>query len=159
MLSRANAGEAAVNSDAIRRYVDDLTRLLAALDTEAIVKFGMTCSAYQEGGLCSSPATGAAPRPPATCVRHGQDRDGRQQRKRLRAVSLSDNVPLLTAWGNDSAYDDVFAEQLRNLARPGDCWSPSAAAANPKTWSTLVELAREMGLTTVGLLEDSTAEP
>ncbi len=38
----------------------------------------------------------------------------------FRVIPLSDNVPLLTAWANDTSYDRVFAEQLTTLARPAD---------------------------------------
>src|SRR5712675_3570130 len=34
--------------------------------------------------------------------------------KRFRVLSLTDNVPLMTAWANDSSYEQVFAEQVRN---------------------------------------------
>src|SRR5260370_21076428 len=40
--------------------------------------------------------------------------------KRLRALSLTDNLPTLTAWANDSSYEDVFSEQLRNFVQRGD---------------------------------------
>ena len=39
---------------------------------------------------------------------------------RFRAVALTDNVPTILAWGNDSSYDDIFVEQLKNLLNPGD---------------------------------------
>ena len=38
----------------------------------------------------------------------------------IRALALTDNAGLLTAWANDYAYEHVFAEQLRNLARRDD---------------------------------------
>jgi D-sedoheptulose 7-phosphate isomerase len=39
---------------------------------------------------------------------------------RLRAISLCDNVALMSAWINDSGFEHLFSEQLRNLMRPGD---------------------------------------
>ncbi|HYM12112.1 MAG TPA: SIS domain-containing protein [Bryobacterales bacterium] len=39
---------------------------------------------------------------------------------RLRAVSLCDNLPLMSAWINDHGFEHLFSEQLRNLMRPGD---------------------------------------
>ncbi len=39
---------------------------------------------------------------------------------RLKAISLTDNVPLITAWSNDTAYEHIFAEQLANMIEPGD---------------------------------------
>ena len=41
-------------------------------------------------------------------------------KRRFRAIALTDNVPLLTAWGNDASFEDVFVEPLRNLMRAGD---------------------------------------
>ena len=41
-------------------------------------------------------------------------------KRRFRAIALTDNVPLLTAWGNDASFEDVFVEPLRNLMRVGD---------------------------------------
>jgi D-sedoheptulose 7-phosphate isomerase len=40
--------------------------------------------------------------------------------KRFRILSLNDNVPWLTALGNDYGYEDVFVRQLENYARPED---------------------------------------
>ena len=39
---------------------------------------------------------------------------------RFRALSLADNIPQMLAWGNDSCYEDIFVEQLKNLMDPGD---------------------------------------
>ena len=33
---------------------------------------------------------------------------------------LTDNIALYTAWANDAAREDVFANQMRGLLRPGD---------------------------------------
>lgn len=38
----------------------------------------------------------------------------------FRAITLNDNVPLMTAWANDTAYERIFAEQLSALVRPED---------------------------------------
>src|SRR5580765_5457004 len=40
--------------------------------------------------------------------------------RRFRVISLNDNVSWITALGNDYAYEDIYARQLENYARPGD---------------------------------------
>lgn len=40
--------------------------------------------------------------------------------KRFSAISLTDNVPVMLAWSNDTSYDDVFVEQLKNFLTKGD---------------------------------------
>lgn len=52
---------------------------------------------------------------------------------RLRAISLTDNVPAITAWGNDEGYNKIFVEQLKTLAKPQDvliCISVSGNSPN-----------------------------
>src|SRR4029077_227013 len=40
--------------------------------------------------------------------------------KRFRVMALTDNIPLMTAWANDSCYEQIFAEQLQNFMVSGD---------------------------------------
>src|SRR5262245_65880785 len=41
-----------------------------------------------------------------------------QARRRFRVIPLTDNIGFITALANDARYDSIFAQQLRNLARP-----------------------------------------
>src|SRR5712671_7041265 len=41
-------------------------------------------------------------------------------KKRFRCLSLNDNVSWMTALGNDYSYEEIYARQLMNYARPGD---------------------------------------
>lgn len=40
--------------------------------------------------------------------------------KRFSAISLTDNIPVMLAWSNDTSYDDVFVEQLKNFLSKRD---------------------------------------
>jgi D-sedoheptulose 7-phosphate isomerase len=40
--------------------------------------------------------------------------------KRFLAISLADNIPVILAWSNDTSYEDVFVEQLKNFLSKGD---------------------------------------
>lgn len=70
---------------------------------------------------------------------------------RLRAVALTDNVPLLTAWGNDASYEVVFAEQLQTLARAGDLVIAISASGNSPNILAAVAAAREVGARVIGV--------
>jgi len=72
-------------------------------------------------------------------------------RKRFRVVALTDNVPLMTAWANDSSYEDIFAEQLTNLVRPGDVAFAISGSGNSPNVLRALTVAREAGAATVGL--------
>jgi D-sedoheptulose 7-phosphate isomerase len=71
--------------------------------------------------------------------------------KRLKALSLTDNVPLLTAWANDSSYENVFAGQIENFIASGDVALGISGSGNSPNVLRALELARRVGATTVGL--------
>jgi len=61
-------------------------------------------------------------------------------KKRLRALCLNDNIPLMTALVNDNGFDNLFIEQLINLFRKGDvlmCFSVHGGSGKDKAglWS------------------------
>jgi D-sedoheptulose 7-phosphate isomerase len=69
----------------------------------------------------------------------------------LRAFALTDNVPTLTAWANDTDYAEVFGEQVRNLVRPGDVLIAISASGNSPNVLRAVEQAHLQGAATIGL--------
>jgi D-sedoheptulose 7-phosphate isomerase len=70
---------------------------------------------------------------------------------RFKVLSLTDNVPLLTAYGNDFGYDVVFAEPLASLAQPGDVAIAISSSGNSPNVLLAMDRAAEMGLTTIGI--------
>lgn len=71
--------------------------------------------------------------------------------KRFRVLALTDNIPLMTAWANDSKYEDIFAEQLTNLVRPDNVAFAISGSGNSLNVLRALRVAREAGATTVGL--------
>ncbi len=71
---------------------------------------------------------------------------------RLKAISLTDHVPLITAWSNDTAYEHIFAEQLANLIEPGDVAIGISASGNSLNVINALLLARRSRAYTIGLL-------
>ncbi len=69
----------------------------------------------------------------------------------FRALSLTDNVPLMTAWANDTAYDNLFCGQLGCLLRPGDLVIGISGSGNSPNVLRAMKMAREVGATTIGL--------
>jgi D-sedoheptulose 7-phosphate isomerase len=72
-------------------------------------------------------------------------------KKRFRVMALTDNVPLMTAWANDSNYEDIFAEQLANFARPGDVAFAISASGNSPNVLKALGVAKQAGSITAGL--------
>lgn len=68
---------------------------------------------------------------------------------RLRAIALTDNVALMTAWANDSAYEAIFAEQLDNFVSAGDVVIGFSTSGNSPNVVRALSLAKARGATTV----------
>jgi D-sedoheptulose 7-phosphate isomerase len=70
----------------------------------------------------------------------------------LRAICLSDNVPLLTAWANDVGYDIVFARQLQGWIKAGDLLIAITGSGTSPNIIEAAKIAREAGATVIGFL-------
>ena len=69
----------------------------------------------------------------------------------FRVMPLTDNMPLVTAWANDTDYERVFAEQLAALVREGDVVVAISASGNSPNVLAAVETARLAGAFTIAL--------
>ena len=83
------------------------------------------------------------------CTLRREDYDN-DKKKRLRIVSLTDNTPYILAWANDEGFDRVFAEQLKNLASPGDLLIAISGSGNSPNVLRAVDWANKNGLKTFG---------
>lgn len=73
-------------------------------------------------------------------------------KRRVRMFAPGDNVPMLTAYGNDVGYDAIFAEPLRAYARPGDVVVLITASGNSPNILEAAKVAKELKTTVVGLI-------
>lgn len=72
--------------------------------------------------------------------------------KRFRCLSLTDNVPWMTAIGNDYSYDDVFVRPLQNYGRSGDVLIAVSVSGNSPNLVRALDWATTQGLQTVALV-------
>jgi D-sedoheptulose 7-phosphate isomerase len=71
--------------------------------------------------------------------------------KRLRALALTDNLALITAWANDTCYENIFVEQLETLLEPGDVACAISASGNSRNVLAALSFARRAGARTAGV--------
>lgn len=70
--------------------------------------------------------------------------------KRFRVSSITDNVAVMTAWANDTAYENIFAEQIDSLLQPGDVVIAISGSGNSPNVIKAVERANKLGAITIG---------
>jgi len=71
--------------------------------------------------------------------------------KPFRVMSITDNVPVLTALSNDYRYDEVFIRQLKVYAKKGDVLVGISASGNSQNIINAFEYAANTGIETVAL--------
>jgi D-sedoheptulose 7-phosphate isomerase len=74
-----------------------------------------------------------------------------ESRKRLKVISLTDNVSWIMAIGNDLSYDEIFIQQLMNYANAGDLAIAISGSGNSPNVLQAVDWANRHGLVTFGL--------
>ena len=138
---------------AAKQYFEELQRVTVSLPkdgidqiAETLVKAydaGRTVYLFGNGGSASLASHLACDLGKGTAYCNGG--------KRFRALALTDNLPTLTAWANDSSYEDVFSEQLRNFVQAGDVALAISGSGNSKNVLNALQVAQEARATTVGI--------
>lgn len=130
-------------TDDVERYCRTMSEVLRQLPVTVVDHVGeLLWECYRRGGTVFIAGNGGS----ASTASHfacdlvkGTRND---PLPRFRVVALTDNVPLITAWANDSSYDRIFAEQLSSLVRDGDLVILISASGNSPN---ILEAARAAG--------------
>jgi len=68
----------------------------------------------------------------------------------FKVIALNDNMALMTAWANDTEYDNVFAAQLEPLIASGDVVIGISCSGNSGNVLNALSVARNYGAYTIG---------
>jgi D-sedoheptulose 7-phosphate isomerase len=134
-------------------FLHDYLQLLRDMDLDEITRvFAVLQAARRRDAMIYLAGNGGS----ASTASHWANDLGKTAKipgqRPLRVLSLTDNISWLTALANDEGYDRSIAGQLENFARPGDVLLAISASGNSPNLIRAVELARERGVITVGLL-------
>jgi D-sedoheptulose 7-phosphate isomerase len=74
-----------------------------------------------------------------------------ESKKRLKVMSLTDNLGWILAVGNDVGYDQIFVQQLMNYGSAGDVVIAISGSGNSPNVLAAVDWGNRHGLKTFGL--------
>ena len=69
----------------------------------------------------------------------------------LRTISHVDNSPALTAWANDTSFENVFVGQLSTFASPGDVVIGFSGSGNSANVINGIQYSKDNGCSTVAI--------
>lgn len=75
-----------------------------------------------------------------------------KEANRPKAISLTDNIPVLMAWANDTEFENVFANQLENFLEKDDVVIGISGSGNSENVVKAIEFANKKEAKTICLL-------
>ena len=139
-----------------KKYIKTLKKLLDQIDGSVVENaVGILHAAYEQGkrvyiignGGSASTATHMASDLSKTVM-------GKRKNSRIRgfkATALSDNPSLVTAWGNDTGFENIYSEQLNNLGEGGDVLVAISSSGNSQDIVKAVKVAKKLGIKTISI--------
>ncbi len=139
----------------INEYAKEIANSLQNLDWEVLAgivdvlfsakKDGRRVFIIGNGGSASIASHMACDLNKGTVVNPADDGE-----KRLKVVALTDNAAHITALANDLSYEDIFVEQLKNLAEGDDVLIAISGSGNSPNIVKAVEYAKRNLIKVVG---------
>jgi D-sedoheptulose 7-phosphate isomerase len=142
----------------VDKYFDRVRSVLLALPAASIINLadqlyqrwekGRYVFIFGNGGSATT-ASHLAEDLGKTCV--PADQIGNSQLRRLKVLSLTDNVGWITALANDIGYESIFSQQLMHYASAGDLVIAISGSGNSPNVLRAVEWAKSQNITTFGM--------
>jgi D-sedoheptulose 7-phosphate isomerase len=141
----------------IDNYLKNLAQTLKNLNRAAVVKATeMLSDAYKNGHnvfIIGNGGSAANASHLACDLSKGTlERVYDESEKRFRVYSLTDNVALMTAYANDTAYDEIFVQQMRNLVLPNDIIIVLSGSGNSINLVKALIYTKKCGAKSIGFL-------
>jgi D-sedoheptulose 7-phosphate isomerase len=71
---------------------------------------------------------------------------------KFHGISLCDNIGLVTAFGNDLSYDEIFSGQLKSIMEPGDLLIAVSGSGNSPNIISAIKYANSIGAETLAIV-------
>lgn len=134
-----------------RRYLKYLGEVLQAIDPKSIAQFAKTLLAARDKGATVFFIGNGGSAATASHFANDLSIGTNSYEKPFRALSLTDNLAIISAIGNDFGYEEVFVRQLRVQGRPGDVLVAISASGNSPNLVRAMEYAASADIKTVAI--------
>jgi D-sedoheptulose 7-phosphate isomerase len=137
----------------VSNYLAAHTRLAKQLNTDSFQKgIDMINAAFDAGKKIITCGNGGSASTASHYITDWNKMVNLATGKKFRGVSLCDNVGLITAYGNDLSYADVFSGQVDTLMDEGDLLVAVSGSGNSPNVIKAIEAARRAGGNVLGVV-------
>ncbi len=138
---------------AIKKYLSDIGELVEKIPLEELQRIiDVLLTAYENKQFVFIMGNGGS----AATASHldcdlSKGTLGRNKNRRFKVIALTDNIPLITAWANDTHYEHIFSEQLIPIAGAGDVVIGISGSGDSQNVLNAIRHAKTRACITVGI--------
>ncbi len=133
-------------SEFMSGYIADLANALHSLDAESVsILYNEMLQTMDTGGKVHFVGNGGSAATPSHSAGDWSKELG------LPTIAHTDNIASLTAWANDTDYDNIFVGQLQTWLDSGDLLVAYSGSGNSPNVINAVEYANSNGARTFGI--------
>jgi D-sedoheptulose 7-phosphate isomerase len=137
----------------IQNYLDAHRRLGECLDAEAIERAIQLIKTTGEAGRkVISCGNGGSASTASHYITDWNKMVNIHKGTKFRGFSLCDNLGLITAYGNDLSYEDIFVGQLKSILDEGDLVIGISGSGNSTNVLKAIEYANQVGGRTLAIV-------
>ncbi len=137
----------------VSNYLVAHTQLAKQLNTDAFQKgIDMINAAFNAGKKIITCGNGGSASTASHYITDWNKMVNLATGRKFRGVSLCDNIGLITAYGNDLSYADVFSGQVDALMDEGDLLVAISGSGNSPNVIKAIEAARRAGGNVLGVI-------
>ena len=134
-------------------YISNFTDVLAQLDPTSIDKVAETLSsAINRGGWIFTCGNGGSASTASHYITDWGKMSWVNKNVPFKGMCLNDNVGMITAYGNDLSYSDIFCESISNYGSPDDILICVSGSGNSKNVVKATQRANDLGLHTIAIV-------
>jgi D-sedoheptulose 7-phosphate isomerase len=137
----------------VSNYLAAHAKLAAQLDMDGFQKgVDMVVAAFHAGKKIVTCGNGGSASTASHYITDWNKMTNLATGRKFRGLCLCDNVGLITAYGNDLSYADVFSGQIDALMDEGDLLVAVSGSGNSPNVLKAIEAARRSGGTVLGVV-------
>lgn len=139
-----------INRDVVVDYLEHMKKIMGVFPVDDVLYLASFLLSMPQGATLYVIGNGGS----ATTASHmATDLGVGSMRKKnpIRVISLSENVGILTATGNDVDFSSIYSAQIRLLGSNRDALLCFSASGKSKNLLNAVQTAKEIGMTTIAV--------
>jgi D-sedoheptulose 7-phosphate isomerase len=137
----------------IPNYIEEHNKVLSKLDIDSLKDaIDLVVDAFHRGAKIITCGNGGSASTASHYITDWAKMAHLATGEKFRGFSLVDNIGLVTAYGNDLSYDDVFSGQCAALLDKGDLLVVVSGSGNSRNIVNAVNEANKIGADTLAIL-------